>query len=53
LFDSLERKETSVLNKIAETKALTDEIVKEVEATLNDFKKTFVQRYKIETAKAS
>jgi F-type H+-transporting ATPase subunit alpha len=53
LFDSLERKETSVLNKIAETKALTDEIVKEVEATLNDFKKTFVQRHKIETAKAN
>jgi F-type H+-transporting ATPase subunit alpha len=53
LFDSLERKETTVLNKIAEAKALTDEIVKEVEATLNDFKKTFVQRHKIETAKAS
>ena len=53
LFDSLERKETTVLDKIAETKALTDEIVKEVEATLNDFKRTFVQRYKIETAKAN
>ncbi len=53
LFDSLERKETTVLEKIAEAKALTDEIVKEVEATLNEFKKTFVQRHKIETAKAS
>ena len=53
LFDSLERKETTVLDKIAMTKALTDEIVKEVEATLNDFKKTFIQRHKIETAKAS
>jgi F-type H+-transporting ATPase subunit alpha len=53
LFDSLERKEASVLDKIAETKALTDEIVKDVEATLNDFKKTFVQRHKIETVKAS
>jgi F-type H+-transporting ATPase subunit alpha len=53
LFDSLERKETTVLDKIAETKALTDEIVKEVEATLNDFKRTFVQRHKIETAKAN
>ena len=37
----------------AQTKALTDDIVKAVEATLNDFKKTFVQRHKIETAKAS
>ncbi|MDA0204222.1 MAG: F0F1 ATP synthase subunit alpha [Acidobacteria bacterium] len=53
LFDSLERKETSVLGKIAETKTLTDEIVKEVEATLNDFKKTFVQRHKIGTPEAS
>ena len=53
LFDSLERKETTVLDKIAMTKALTDEIVKEVEATLIDFKKTFIQRHKIETAKAS
>jgi hypothetical protein len=42
-----------VLDKIAESKALTDEIVKEIETTLNDFKKTFAQRHKIETVKAS
>jgi F-type H+-transporting ATPase subunit alpha len=53
LFDSLERKGSSVLDKIAEAKALSDDIVKEVETTLNDFKKTFVQRHNIETAKAS
>lgn len=53
LFDSLDLKETSVLNEIAEKKAMTDEIVTEIEATLNDFKKTFKQRHKIEAAPAS
>ena len=53
LFESLDLKETGVLNKIADEKALSDEIVDEIEATLNDFKKTFIQRYKIEVAKAS
>ena len=53
LFESLDRKETSVLDTIADEKALSDELVEQIEETLNDFKKTFIQRHKIEVAKAS
>ncbi len=48
LYDYLDRKESSVLDKLAETKALDDDIVAGVESTLNEFKKTFKQRHKLD-----
>ncbi len=48
LYDYLDQKESSVLDKIAETKALDDDIVKEVESSLLEFKKKFKQRHRLE-----
>ena len=48
LYEYLDRKESSVLDKIAEKQALDDEIVQGIESTIKEFKKQFKQRHRLE-----
>ncbi|MBI1357032.1 MAG: F0F1 ATP synthase subunit alpha [Acidobacteria bacterium] len=51
LYEYLDRQETSVLDKIRETKALDDAVAAEAKKTLADFKARFMERHNIEPVK--
>jgi len=52
LFAHLEGQEGSVLAQIAEKKALDDDLTAAIEKTLNDFKKRFIEKHRLEVAAA-